>query len=237
MSKFIVSHSGLKQFFSGCPAKYTFYRKYTMAVLPPWYAFGIAVHKAVEEGLHNPQDIDPRVHEVASKLLRVTKKLGYKIIDREINHIAPLTDDIWVAGRIDAVAELDGEPVLIDYKSGAHGWKSRKLEGGEVVRFQAQTTQGEIYLTPPVGREDWPVELHYMLAPTEGKTAVYKYYQNEKDRQNLIMLATLMKDASDRGWYPKMKGYQCHDCDWMHACWQTPGWEKYYLERDYNAND
>jgi len=232
MSKFTISHSGLRQFFSGCPAKYPFYQKYKLTLLPSYYTFGLEVHRLVEEGLTKPHEVDYRVYEVASKMLRMVKKLGYKIIDQEIDHYAPLTDDIWVAGRIDAVAELDGDTVLLDFKTSANGWKTRKLETGEIVTFQALGTQGTIYLTPPLGVTDWPLEMHYLLAPTDGKTAVHKYYYNEPDRQNLIQLATLMKDASDRGWFPKMKGYQCNQCDWMHACWQTPGWEKYYTERE-----
>ena len=232
MTKFIVSKSGLQQFFSGCPARYPFYKKYNMAILPPPLAFGIAVHKMVEEGLPNPHKVDVLVYEIASKLLRMTHKLGYNIIEHEIHHLAPLTDDIWVAGRIDAVAELDGETVLIDFKTGASGWRKRKLETDEVVYFQALGVQGTIYLTPPIGAEaTWPTEMHYLLAPKNGVTKVHKYYKNEDDRQNLIRLATLMKDAADRGWFPKCKGYQCHDCRWMHCCWQTPGWEKYYVER------
>ncbi len=170
--------------------------------------------------------------EVASKLLRMVKKLGYKIIDQEISHFAPLTDDIWVAGRIDAVAELDGETVLIDFKTGANGWKRRKLETGEIVYFQALSNQGTIYLTPPAGVKDWPIEMHYLHAPNNGVTKVHPYYQNEDDRQNLIRLATLMKDAADRGWFPKNKGWQCNNCDWMHCCWETPGWNRYYTERE-----
>ena len=233
MSKrFVVSNSGLKQFFSGCPARYPFYKKYNMTMLSPALVFGLAVHEMVEKGLPNPHETNYRVHEIASKLLRMVKKLGYKIIDQEIDHFAPLTDDIWVAGRIDAVAELEGETVLIDFKTGANGWKRRKLETGEIVHFQALSNQGTIYLTPPAGVQDWPIEMHYLHAPNNGVTRVHPYYQNEDDRQNLIRLATLMKDAADRGWFPKNKGWQCNDCDWMHCCWKTPGWEKYYVERE-----
>lgn len=231
MGRFVVSNSGLRQFYSGCPAKYTFYKKYNLAILPPPLIFGLQVHKMVEEGLPQPHKTNMAVYEIASKLLRMVKKLGYKIIDQEIDHLAPLTDDIWVAGRIDAVAELEGEPVLIDFKTGAYGWKKRRLETGEIVYFQAMGTQGTIYTTPPIGSDAWPDRLDYLLASSNGRTQVHTYYNNEEDRQNLIRMATIMKDASDRGWFPKVVNYQCHDCNFMHACWKTPNWEQYYVER------
>ena len=233
-SKFTVSKSGLEQFMSGCMARYPLYRKYNLAMMPPALAFGIAVHRLVEEGLPNPPSNENlKVIEIASKLLRLTSKLGYKIIDREIYHIAPLTDDIQVVGRIDAVAELDGDTVLLDYKTSGYGWKKRKTEQGETVVPKALGFQGPIYLTPPYGdKGSWPIEMHYLLAPKNGKTAVHKFYENDEARQNLIRAATLMKDAHDRGWFPMNRGWLCDDCDFMHACWKTPGWEKHYIERE-----
>jgi len=231
MSRFIVSNSGLKQFFSGCPAKWTFYKKYSLAVPPKPLAFGIAVHEAVEEGLSQPHYEDPYVYEIASKMLRVLKNRGYKIIDREINHLAPLTKDIWVAGRIDLVAELDGLPVLVDWKTAARNWSKIKTEDGEVHFPQDETIQGTIYTTPPPRASAWSDDLHYIVVPRNGVSKIHKYHRNEEDVQNLIRLATLMKDASDRGWFPKMKGYQCLKCDWKDACWQTKNWERHYVER------
>ena len=77
----------------------------------------------------------------------------------------------------------------------------------------------------------WPGELHYLLAPTEGPTTIYKYYSSEEDKQNLIRACKMLKDAVDRGWFPKNKGWLCSDCDWMHSCYKTVGWQKYYVER------
>ena len=235
MSKpFTVSKSGLEQFMSGCMHRYPLYRKYNLALMPPALAFGIEVHRLVEEGLPNPPSSDNlQAIEIASKLLRLTSKLGYKIIDREIQHLAPLTNDIQVVGRIDAVAELDGELVLIDFKTSGYGWKKRKTELGEIVYPKALGFQGPIYLTPPYGDDgSWPVELHYLLAPKQGKTAVHKFYENDEARQNLIRAATIMKDASDRGWFPQNRGWLCEGCDWAPACWKWNNWQRYYTERE-----
>ena len=241
MPKLTVSASALNQFMSGCPARYTFYQKFNMVKVPPAMDFGIRVHRMLESGLPNPHttpaDLDAA--EIAERLLNLVEKAGYKILEQEVRHIAPLTADIQVFGIIDAIAELDGEPVLIDFKTGARQWKKWKTEDGEVFVPKALGFQGPIYLTPPnLGSTSdywkgkvWPGELHYLLAPNDGPTTIYHYYDSVEDRQNLIRACTMLKDAVDRGWFPLNRGWLCADCDWFPACYRTVGWERHYVER------
>lgn len=239
--KITISNSKLSQFLSGCPAKAVFYKKYNMKKMPPALDFGIKVHSMVEAGLPNPhpEAQDFAVHETAERLLNLVDKAGYTILAQEVRHIAPLTKDIDVFGIIDAIAELDGEPVLLDFKTGARAWQKRKLASGEVVVPKAMGFQGSIYLTPPYPEstsdywegEVWPNELHYLLAPKTGTTQVYKFYEDVWARQNLIHAAQLYAEAERTGKFPKNRGWMCSNCDWMHVCWETPGWEERYIER------
>ena len=238
-----ISNSKLQQFLSGCPAKATFYERYNMAKMPPVLDFGIKVHAMVEEGLPNPHPgpdaVD--VYETAERLLNLVEKVGYTILSQEVRHIAQLTDKIRVFGIIDALAELDDKRVLLDFKTGARAWKKTKLASGEIVVPKSQGFQGPIYLTTPLaesssnywGEEEdaWPSEIHYLLAPKTGTTQIYKYYENEWDRKNLIRAAQLYADAKEHELFPKNKGWLCERCDWFHVCWETPGWERYYVER------
>ncbi|MEK7178158.1 MAG: hypothetical protein AAB721_00665, partial [Patescibacteria group bacterium] len=189
MSKpFTISKSALEQFLSGCPARYQFYKKYNLAHMPPALDFGIKVHKMIEQGLPNPhttpEDLD--AVEIAERLLNLIEKAGYKILAQEVQHIAPLTDDIQLFSVIDAIAELNDEPVLIDFKTGARLWKKWKTMHGELVVPKAMGFQGTIYLTPPRpgttsdhwGEGVWPDQMHFLMAPKEGPTHIYKYYTN-----------------------------------------------------------
>jgi hypothetical protein len=246
-NKFTLSKSALDQFMSGCPAKYTFYQKWNLAKMPPALDFGIRVHKMMQEGLPNPhtpaQDLE--AVEIAERLLNLVEKAGYRILAQEVKHIAPRTDDIQMFALIDAIAELDGEPVLVDFKTGARLWKKWKTMHGEIVTPKAAGFQGTIYLTPPYpgstsdhwGAGIWPNEMHFLMAPKEGPTHIYKYYTNEADKQNLIRAATMLKDAADRGWFPKNKGWLCESCDWMQVCWELPDWERHYVERKQHEAD
>lgn len=237
-----ISHSKLQQFLSGCPAKVKFYEKYNMKKMPPALDFGIRVHSMIEEGLPNPHPEPDEVlaHDTAERLLNLVEKKGYVILDQEVRHLARLTDDIQVFGIIDAIASLDGEPVLVDFKTGAYGWKKTKTAHGEIVVPKASGFQGAIYLTKPYPESTsdywdggvWPGEMHYLLAPKNGTTQIHKYHENDWDRQNLIHAAQLYAEAERTGKFPKNKGWLCSNCDWFHACWETKGWEDRYIERD-----
>jgi CRISPR/Cas system-associated exonuclease Cas4 (RecB family) len=223
---------------SGCPYKFPLYKKYTRESLSKAEKFGIEVHKMMERGLPNPPEITD-AYEIAYKLQTMTNNLGYKIIDREVTHIAPLTEGIQVFGIIDAVAELDGEPILIDYKTGARKWADVKTIHGELITPKSVGYQGPVYLTRPYEDKyfggEWAGELHYLLAPNNGVTQVYKYHQNDTDDQNLIRTAKIIKDAADKGWFPKNRGWLCGSCSYKHACYETPNWKKYHKVKEVHS--
>lgn len=234
-----LSKTSLEQFMSGCNYRFPLYRKYTRLRISRYEKFGIAVHQMLEAGVPESPDDNLSEWEIADKLETMVDKLGYHILDREVKHIAKLTDGIQVFGIIDAIAELDGEPVLIDYKTGGRAWKTITTEQGEIVVPKAAGFQGPIYLTKPYGGSIsdywgnglWPGELHYLYAPNTGVTKRHRYYKNDIDDQNLLHAAGLLKDAVDRGWFPKNVGWQCEGCDWRNVCYKTPGWEKYHGEK------
>ena len=231
-----LSKTSIEKFMSGCPYQFPLYKKYTREKMSRAEQFGIDVHKMLERGLPNPPE-ETATYEIAHKLQTMTNNLGYKIIDREVKHFAPLTDGIQVFGYIDAVAELDGEPVLIDYKTGGRAWKKIKTLTGEVFVPKAIGYQGPIYLTPPYEDKylggEWAGELHYLYAPNNGVTKVHKYYKNDADDDNLERTCMIIKYAADLGWFPKNRGWLCGGCSLMHACYQTPNWKKYHKEKEY----
>lgn len=245
--KFTISKSALEQFLSGCPARYTFYQRYNLAHMPPALDFGIKVHKMIEAGLPNPHTPIENLEavETAERLLNLVEKAGYRILAQEVKHLAPLTKDIQMFALIDALAELDGVPILIDFKTGARLWKKWKTMHGEIVVPKAAGFQGTIYLAPPYpgstsdhwGDGVWPDEMHFLMAPKEGPTHVYKYHANDVDKQNLIAAAQSLKDAVDKGRLPKNKGWLCENCDWFHCCWETPNWERHYVARTHGESE
>ena len=234
--KYTVSNSALNAFFSGCPARLGFFRKYSMKpkFMPRPLRFGISVHQAIEQDLEGEMAADVRM--VAERLLNLLDKKGYKILEREVKHLAPLTDDIDVFGIIDAlVLNPDGSCGIIDFKTGSYPWETIETADGELITLKARTWQGAIYTLPPyrmpAGWKEWPGRIDYLTAPTNGLAGIFPYYANDADLENLRRAATMMKEAEDREWLPKNVGYECGDCLWRPACWNLPNWERHYDNR------
>jgi hypothetical protein len=226
-----ISKTALETYLSGCSWRYQLYKRYTRLKVSPAETFGIAVHQVMQ---HGPTEsigsiVDANVYETARKLSVLENKRGYKIIEREVKHIAPLCEGIQVFGIIDAVAELDGVPVLLDYKTSSRSWKEVTGAGGEIIVAKSRGFQGPIYLTP--SREGWAKQLHYLIAPENGVTAVHIFSENDADRRNLIQAAQMLKRAVDAGEFPLNEGWLCDSCEWLHACRQTPKWQQYHGEK------
>ncbi len=239
-----VSPTALNQFLSGCPGQLPFYQNYKLKekYLPSPLRFGIEVHRLVEKGL--PDDIlkfaadggNASAAEIARKMIKVLDKQGYEILDREVWHHAPLTDNIEVVGKIDVVARDEkGIPVLVDLKTGARQWKKLKQSTGEVRIPKAETFQAPMYLTPPYEDPyfdgEWPQQLTYLVVPNDGATKLPTFYENADARDNLILACELFKFASDEGFFPLNRGWMCEGCMWKKLCWDEPGWEAIYDER------
>lgn len=238
-----ISPTALSQFLSGCPAKLAFYRTHKMKerYLPKALRFGIEVHTLVEKGI--PTDFgayggDLDAVEVATKMIKVLENLNYEILAREVWHHAPLTEDIEVVGKIDIVARTKhGIPVLMDLKTSARAWKTIKQNTGEIRVPKAETFQAPLYLTMPYENpyfddDEWPQQLDYLVAPRDGVTKIYSFYENEEARSNLITACEMFKFALDSDYGLSLnKGWLCNGCDWKKLCWDMPGWEKYYDER------
>jgi hypothetical protein len=241
VSKFVVSNSALGQFFSGCPARFPFFKQYSLKEkwMPKHLKFGIAVHRIMDEGvpgLGDLTDFDEDAIMTAERLSNLAEKQGYTILQTEIKHRAALTNDIDVFGIIDALAlTKEGRPILIDWKTGDYPWKGFKTEDGEVIVTKARGWQGTIYtLEPyemPIDWDEWPSEMHYLTAPRYGTASVHPYHANDADVRNLVWAAEQLKAAADADRFPKNVGYLCRDCDWKKSCWGMSDWEKYYNVR------
>jgi len=236
-----ISNSALQQFLSGCPGRLKYFQEYKLKeqYLPRHMKFGIEVHRLVEDGLPArayEHGIDPVAADIARKMIKVLKKQGYEILDREVWHHAPLTDEIEVVGVIDIVARnIDGIPVLIDLKTGARQWVKLKQTSGELRIPKAETFQAPIYLTAPYEdpyfNGEWPQRLDYLMVPNDGRTKIHPFYESDDARDNLIQACELLKASEDAGYFVLNRGWLCGDCDWRRLCWKQPNWKRYYDER------
>ena len=250
MKKFTASKSLLEKYFSGCAHRAYLYKRWNMKQehMPKQLKFGIEVHDLIERGLSGETlydkkkaeefEGDAKALERAERALNWVKKSGYEILALEEKHIAPLTDDIQLFGIIDCVAlDKEGTPVLIDWKTATSNWTLTKLESGEKVYIGAGGWQGPVYLTVPyessiLRPSAWPDIMKYVVIPTSGTVGVYTYEKNEADDQALLQACQAVSHATNQGWFPKNKGtWTCNRCDFKHACYKTPGWQKYYDKR------
>ena len=244
---FTVSKSSLEKFFSGCAYRAYLYRRWSLKAefMPAPMKFGIAVHEVIEKSLEQGKppvaiawDPIPNMNVMtrAERALNWIEKQGYRILATEVQHIAPLAEDMQLFGIIDVIAETpEGESILIDWKTSSKLWTVTKLPGGELVYVGAKGWQGPVYLTPPYKSDilkEWPNRMKYVVIPEYETVEAYDYYKSADDDQALVAAARLMKHAHDTGNYPKNIGtYTCNSCDFKNVCWQIPGWEKYYTER------
>lgn len=244
MSKFTISSSGLRQFYSGCPARYVFYSSLNVVSIPRYYELGLTVHRYMEEGVPDEPE-DKEAADLARRLREKVEQEGYTLLYRELSHLAPLTSGIDVSGIVDVIAlDRRGERVLIDYKTAGSPWKYiTRAEGGSThVMPQAETWQAEIYLTPPYRppREfnQWPTRIDFMVVPKDGSpVTIHPYRSTDEGRTSLIRACQMVRDAERNPPIPKNKGWLCHRCDWMDVCWDRPGWETKFTLRDKVASD
>ncbi len=240
-----ISKSALEKFYSGCAHRYLEYRQWNLKekYMPAPLKKGIAAHHAIEK-LINGGDVETIAEKhgaiaigVAERAVNWLEKNDYKVLATEEQHIAPLTKDIQFYGVIDVVAEApNGDYLLIDWKTSFKPWQIRTLESGEKIYIDAQGWQGPVYLTPPYSSdiirvEDWPIQMLYVVIPTTGSIGEYPYYKNDHDDEALLRTCRQFSEAKAAGNFPKNKGWQCRNCDFLHSCWKTKGWEKYYEAR------
>ncbi|MFQ5822250.1 MAG: PD-(D/E)XK nuclease family protein, partial [Candidatus Heimdallarchaeota archaeon] len=201
--KFTVSKSLLEKYFGGCAFRGKLYKEWNLKVeyMPKPLRDGIEAHDLIErslsgEALYDPKTLEPlgsaRGIDIAERAHNWAEKNGYEVLDTEVKHLAPLTEDIQLFGVIDLLAlDRDGIPVCIDWKTSAKQWTATKIEDGELVVIGATGWQGPIYLTPPakndiLNPEEWPDKMLYVVIPKTGSVGEFPYYKNEVDDQALL---------------------------------------------------
>lgn len=241
-----ISKSALEKFYSGCAFRYVQYRKWNLKekFMPPPLRKGIAAHAAIEK-LITTDDMElvveergARAAQVAERAVNWLEKNNYEVLALEQTHIAPLVaEEIQLYGVIDCLAlDSSGDYVCIDWKTSYKPWKVTTLASGELVYIDATGWQGPVYLTTPYSSdimevEDWPIKMIYVIIPTTGSVGEYEYYKNDKDDAALLMACQQLVAAKKIGAFPKNRGWQCRDCDFLHSCWKTKNWERFYDAR------
>ena len=213
---FYVSVSGLGKFFT-CPAMYDYSRKYVYTgPLSPALQMGINVHAALA-GTKDEEELST-TEAVYLKKLRILE-LPYEIQGRELQQDVPLTVGIRLVRVVDALARLEGEPVLLDYKTARVPWFTISGHVPEAWGWQASA-----YLIPPEDVKEWPKQIHFLTAPLEGQPEVHAYSRILKDLDHVKQAALIVRSAVRYGWLPKRQGWLCKNCDFADLCYDVPNW-------------
>ncbi len=237
--KLTVSYSALSAYFSGCNAQYPWYTQYNVKKTPAWFVFGNEFHGYMEHD-EVPAKAKGKAADLARRTFEYLDKQGYTLLEQaETKHLARLTSTIDVYGKIDRWAiDPDGVPVVIDWKTAKSPWSTlKRIDGGKRhASPQAMSWQGTLYTIDPYDEDPdifpWPDITDFVVAPKDGgKIRVHRYYQTEKDVQNLIAAAQTVEESVRTGRFSKNFGYLCTRCKWKEVCHDIPGWEKKYEER------
>jgi CRISPR/Cas system-associated exonuclease Cas4 (RecB family) len=233
-----ISASKLNSFFQ-CPAQYAYSRTYEPLTKDKFLEDGTAAH-ALLAG-ERPAKLTVRARAFYEQLQLLYKEGGYTPLwldenDKprvEMRQVVALGKKLKLVRVIDALANVDGEAVLIDYKTAVWPW--RKLRDGKVPAGvnpvpQSMGFQATAYLIPPDEPTPfkWPTRIDFLVASERGGMSVHTYRSSKDDVANLIDAANMVTDATV---FPKHRGSSCAFCQFKDACFGTAGWQKMYLEK------
>ena len=222
---FYISPSRLSSFYT-CPASYQYRMNWERKELPPAIRDGIAAHQMLSDEV--PERMTSRARSFFEALSSMRREGGYEILASEVRQEIPLGDDIILVRVIDAIAKLNGVPILVDYKTATWPWKA--IDGTGLYP-KAMGFQAVAYLIPPPDPSPlkrWPEKIDFLVAPEKGAEAVYSYEYFEEDQDNLMQAIELVRSA---GVYPRNRSYGCNYCSFMEMCYGLPRWEDLYLPK------
>ena len=230
---FFISASKLNSFFS-CPAQYDYGRRLAPLTKDMFLEDGSAAHRLLAKEL--PGKLTPRARSFYEQLKLMYDEKGYaplwveegKLVV-EKKQLVTLYKGVKLVRVIDAFATVDGEYVLIDWKTAVWPWRglsdTKSPLGGPVPA--AMGFQATAYLMPPDDPAPfpWPTRIDFLVASERGGMGIHTYRRNEEDEANLIEAVKQVKATKV---FPKHRSSSCFYCQFKHACFETPGWERLY---------
>lgn len=236
---FYISASGLGAFYR-CPALYYYRKHWECQRKPPARIVdGLAVHQALAgDSPPRPGVLSPEQERLYKKLLRLISKQEYKkVVAKEIRQEVMLSPGVVLVRVIDAIwLNSEGKPVIVDYKTGLRKWVALPAGRSSSIPGEARGFQAAAYLVKPrdpAPLKQWPDEIHFLVAASEGTEGqVHVYKRNDQDEENLRHATYLVREANLNGWFPQVRGHQCSYCDFQEMCWEVPGWQRNYVQKE-----
>jgi genome maintenance exonuclease 1 len=146
---------------------------------------GTAVHKLVEQYLNNEELSDAGVLPLA--LFTVMKEELDKIDNIKIQEGSLYSDEYKVAGQVDCIADYDGKPCIIDFKTSTREKKEEWIEN-----YYIQTCAYAQMFEERTGQE---VNQLVILIVTQDGT-VQEFVKDKKEYLPLL-------DSALKDWYTK----------------------------------
>lgn len=228
-----ISPTRLQRWFElGCPARWNFERNWEPKAKNEWAERGTLVH-AMLDGSKKLKDVkDLSALRLYQKLKDALAFSDLEIESMELEQTIPIKEleDVMLVRRIDVKGKLNGQSVLLDYKTAGVEWKSI----GDIVP-QTYTFQGPGYLYPPPDLPEWPTTMHYLVVPLyRGTVHFHPYHKNAPDDLNFLEAVKMLRDAIIGDYQPKIRGKGCLDCDMAPVCYDIPGWKKLYTPKEHH---
>jgi CRISPR/Cas system-associated exonuclease Cas4 (RecB family) len=190
-------------------------------LMPSWVQDGDKIHKALA-GYMKPSELSPMQEKAFLGMQAFEKEMGYEIKQRELKQYFPLAPAIDGVRVIDGVGELQGNPVLIDYKFPV---KPSKWEHKFGVSSKARGFQSYLYLFYPYEFSgDWPVRIDFLVHPK----SIYPVLKEASKMDEVVESAQIMYEADRNNRFPRVEGAVCNFCDYFFACNETNRWEDRY---------
>ena len=116
--------------------------------IDPFYAErGTAVHKAIELHLQGELDessLDEHVQPYFNGFKKFQKETGFEV---ESTELKIFSKDLWFAGTLDLIGQIDGKKYLVDIKTGQkQKWHSIQTAGYAIGYGDQKIKRGCIYV-------------------------------------------------------------------------------------------
>ena len=240
MKLLYLSPSSLNRFYdSRCPASWEFGRKLeAIGKKDEMMDRGTLVHSMMEGTVPVSDVTDTLAKSLYDKLISLKSGLNIQITETEVWQEFEIIPGVIWQRKIDGIGmEQGGKKILADYKTGG-AWKVIPSKNGSVASPKSMGFQAIGYLIPPPQVKDWPKQVIFLVAPYRGAPQIFRYNYNKKDHNNLLLAIQHFKESVElfqaSGYFPKVRGYPCENCDFVAPCYEEDGWTDKFKKKEYS---
>lgn len=249
---FYVSASALNSFYS-CMAQWDFGRRLEPLFKDNFLEDGSAAHAMMEGKV--PTKFSIRARSFYEQLIALYEERGYTPLwvedgkpKAEVRQVVTLNKNLRLVRVIDAFAKTkEGEPVLLDWKTAVWPWRPITLPGVKPLPDlnpvpQSMGFQAAAYLITPDDPKsvpfEWPTRIDFLVASEKGGMDVHTYRWNDEGEVNLLNAADAMQAwVKGKMPLPKHRSSGCGFCSFAPACYELPGWEALYKEKEHGNKE